>query len=190
MLEPNQLQDLTLLLIQTVPRYVDYSSRHAVVQVLVSLLSAHGTTISNPIVKWLDNETTKHLTKSTASNSRFVLLTWATAAWATTAKSLADAQLFSLGTSIAGLLDSILDQRSSTKPSLRQSALVMTRRAVRTVSRMTRSETYGRQQFSGLCIFVMRDHRAYLDSSDSNTPRYLAWSKPLLTSNQPQPGPT
>lgn len=136
-LEPNQLQDTIRLLMLTVPRFIDHQSRQAVLDVLESLLSrpsvegstTSGKIVANSMIRWLEAESLK----PTPSSTRFVVLTWACTVFAKS-EELADPQWNSLVNSFAILLDGLLDPQRAAKPSLRQAALTVSRRAVRSVS--------------------------------------------------------
>ncbi|GJN92071.1 hypothetical protein Rhopal_005099-T1 [Rhodotorula paludigena] len=146
-LEPAQVQDIVRLLLPTVSRYSDSPSRQGVLSVLSALLardhaapseagSSAGTgkpaPITNGLVKWLEGEVAK-VDKSGAASTRFALLGWATTVYGSVPPEhpLEDAQFASLAASISTLLYLLLDDAGSAKPSMRQSALVLTRRAVR-----------------------------------------------------------
>ncbi|GAA5862432.1 hypothetical protein JCM1840_004179 [Sporobolomyces johnsonii] len=150
-LEPSQVQDIVRLLIPTVPRFTDSASRNAVLSVLSALLArdhavatadgdapaegaANGKTssITNGMTKWLEAEVGK-VEKSGQTATRFALLCWAQTIYASVPPEhpLDDAPWTSLITSLSTLLYILLDPASKVKPSMRQSILVATRRAVR-----------------------------------------------------------
>ncbi|GAA6002609.1 hypothetical protein JCM10207_007591 [Rhodosporidiobolus poonsookiae] len=142
-LEPQQVQDIVRLLIPTVPRYTDAPSRQAVLAVLAALLARDYTpneddgaakppTYTLGLIKFLEAETAK-VEKSGAASTRFALLGWAATVYATVPvdRPLEDAPFASLAASLSTLLATVLDPQEGAKESLKQSALVQTRRAVR-----------------------------------------------------------
>ncbi|GAA6058506.1 hypothetical protein JCM10212_006945 [Sporobolomyces blumeae] len=147
-LEPSRVQDVVRLLIPTVPRYTDGPSRSAVLSVLSALLArdhAVATTpqengevngkspaITNGMIKWLEGEVSK-IEKSASTATRFSLLGWATTIYASVPPEhpLDDAPFSSLAASISTLVFALLDPAQSVKPSMRNSTLVSTRRAIR-----------------------------------------------------------
>lgn len=150
-LEPNQVQDIVRLILPTVPRYQDAASRQAVLAVVSALLArdyAAGTAnesaapaangkpasaLSTGLIKWLESETGK-VEKSGATSTRLALLGWAATIYATVPAEhpLDDAPFLSLATSLSSLLNVILDESAGAKETVRKSALVVIRRAVRT----------------------------------------------------------
>lgn len=154
-LEPNQVQDIVRLILPTVPRYQDAASRQAVLAVVSALLArdnAAGTAdetanaaattngkpasaLSTGLIKWLESETGK-VEKSGATSTRLALLGWAATIYASVPAEhpLDDAPFLSLATSLSSLLNVVLDDSAGAKETVRKSALVVTRRAVRTVS--------------------------------------------------------
>ncbi|KAJ8297218.1 eIF-2-alpha kinase activator gcn1 [Rhodotorula toruloides] len=147
-LEPAQVQDLVRLLVSTVPRYVDSTSRQAVLAVLSALLArdyapsrddvaatSNGKTASltNGLIRWLEGETAK-VDKTGASSTRFALLAWANTIYSSVPADhpLEDAPFASLAITLSTLLNAVLDEANGAKESIRKSALVSTRRAVRT----------------------------------------------------------
>ena len=164
-LEPNQVQDIVRLILPTVPRYQDAASRQAVLAVVSALLArdyAAGTAnesaapaangkpasaLRTGLIKWLESETGK-VEKSGATSTRLALLGWAATIYATVPAEhpLDDAPFLSLAASLSSLLNVILDESAGAKETVRKSALVVTRRAVRTVSlfgdtRLTRTSS-------------------------------------------------
>ncbi|GAA5985182.1 hypothetical protein JCM5350_004261 [Sporobolomyces pararoseus] len=144
-LEPSQAQDVVRLLIPTVPRYTDASSRSAVLSVLSALLARDhsGSTevgqpngkapsMTNGMIKWLENEVNK-IEKSGQNATRFSLLGWAATIYSSVPSdgSLEDPQWLSLLSSLSTLVYILLDPTTKIKPSLRNSVLVITRRAIR-----------------------------------------------------------
>ncbi|GAA6038663.1 hypothetical protein JCM8097_009472 [Rhodosporidiobolus ruineniae] len=149
-LEPAQVQDIVRILIPTIPRYTDNASRQAVLAVLAAILSRDYAPPSAPssdapaengakapaytpgLIKFLEAEVAK-VDKAAAPGTRFALLGWAATVYAAVPeeKPLEDAQLASLAQSLSTLLYVVLDPHGGAKDSLKQSALVVTRRAVR-----------------------------------------------------------
>ncbi|GAA5877296.1 hypothetical protein JCM16303_006233 [Sporobolomyces ruberrimus] len=141
-LEASKVQDVVRLLIPTVPRYTDASSRTAVLSVLSSILArdhagsatenGKGPSITNGMVKWLESEVSK-IEKTGQTATRFSLLNWAATIYASVPKEgqLEDPQFLSLLTSFSTLLYLLLDPSAKIKTSLRNSAVVITRRAIR-----------------------------------------------------------
>lgn len=141
-------------------KYQDAASRQAVVGVVAVLVArdyaataqrgdndaasssaaaqqANGKPASNltqGLIKWLEGETAK-VEKSGATSTRLALLGWAATIYgAVPADSpLDEAPWLSLVTSMSTLLNAILDDSNGAKETLKKSALVVTRRAVRTV---------------------------------------------------------
>lgn len=165
-LEPAQVQDLVRLLVSTVPRYVDSTSRQAVLAVLSTLLArdyassrddaaatSNGKTASltNGLIKWLEGEAAK-VDKTGAGSTRFALLAWANTIYSAVpaVHPLEDAPFVSLAVTLSNLLNAVLDEANGAKDSIRKSALVSTRRAVRTVSLL--------RVCAALC--VLTSHRA------------------------------
>ncbi|GAA5981477.1 hypothetical protein JCM10908_004121 [Rhodotorula pacifica] len=157
-LEASQVQDIVRLLLPTVPRYQDAASRQAVLAVVSALLArdyAAGNTASEGeapssssaangdrklasaltagLIKWLESETAK-VEKSGATSTRLALLGWAATIYASVPaeSALEDALFLSLATSLSSLLNVVLDESAAAKETVRKSALVVTRRAVRT----------------------------------------------------------
>ncbi|GAA5915522.1 hypothetical protein JCM6882_005925 [Rhodosporidiobolus microsporus] len=152
-LEPTQAQDLLRLLIPLVARPVESASQKSVLLVLSALLArdhaqpSSSTTSPAPpfapvLVKFLDSETAKLPPSSSGSSAstRFALLGWAAAVYQSLAlgdkndgakEVLDEAQWTSLCASLAALLYGVTDPSGGAKEGVRQSALVLTRRAVR-----------------------------------------------------------
>ncbi|BGP21302.1 translational activator of GCN4 [Rhodotorula toruloides] len=147
-LEPAQVQDLVRLLVGTVPRYVDSTSRQSVLAVLSALLArdyasgrddvaatSNGKTASltNGLIKWLEGEAAK-VDKTGAGSTRFTLLGWANTIYSSIPVDhpLEDAPFISLALTLSALLTAVLDEVYGAKEAIRKSALVSTRRAVRT----------------------------------------------------------
>lgn len=86
------------------------------------------------LIKWLESETAK-VEKSGATSTRLALLGWAATIYASVpvGHALDDAPFLSLATSLSLLLNVVLDESAAAKETVRKSALVVTRRAVRTV---------------------------------------------------------
>ena len=149
------MQDIVRLILPTVPRYQDAASRQAVLAVVSALLARDNTAgtageaataaattngkpasaLSTGLIKWLESETGK-VEKSGATSTRLALLGWAATIYASVpAESpLDDAPFLSLATSLSTLLNVVLDESAGAKETVRKSVLVVTRRAVRTVS--------------------------------------------------------
>lgn len=150
-LEPSQAQDIIRLLILTVPRFVDGMSRQAVLSILQALLSREHSTshddsqpegngkpsgISGGMIKWVESEVAK-LEKGGTTGTRFVVLTWACAVYASISdgEPLAEAQWTSIVGSLSSLVEMLLDGAQGLRPSLRKAVLTSTRRTVRNVCR-------------------------------------------------------
>ncbi|BGP12338.1 hypothetical protein JCM10213_003855 [Rhodosporidiobolus nylandii] len=147
--DPAQVQDLVRLLIPTLPRYTDSSSRSAVLSVLSAILSRDYLPSSAPspsssssdsprftpgLIKFLDLETSKLPSSSAgATGTRFALLGWGCTIYSSVPADspLEDAQLASLAASLSALLGALLDPQGGAKEGMKNSALVVTRRAVR-----------------------------------------------------------
>ncbi|GAA6024607.1 hypothetical protein JCM11491_006044 [Sporobolomyces phaffii] len=145
-LEAAKVQDVVRLLIPTVSRYTDASSRTAVLAVLASILArdharptptptANDTkspSITNGMTKWLEAEVAK-VEKSGQNSTRFSLLGWAATIYASVPRDdpLDDGPWASLVHSFSTLVYVLLDPAANVKPSMRNSVLVYTRRAVR-----------------------------------------------------------
>ncbi|GAA5827172.1 hypothetical protein JCM11251_001152 [Rhodosporidiobolus azoricus] len=148
-LESAQVQDILRLLIPTVSRpstNTDSSARQAILSVLSAILSrdysssegAASPAFTPVLIKFLDSEATKPAGSSSVS-TKFALLGWA----ATVYQSLVaadkegakepvdDAQWTTLCSSFAALLYAVLDPAGGAKEGLKHTALVITRRAVR-----------------------------------------------------------
>ncbi|BGP36319.1 translational activator of GCN4 [Rhodotorula kratochvilovae] len=145
-LEPAQVQDIVRLLLPTVPRYIDAQSRQGVLAVLAAVLardhappskgaepSGKSMPFTSSMIKWLEAEASK-VEKSGAASTRFALLGWATTIYTSVPadRTLEDPQFASLTSSLSSLLSVLLDEANPIKPAIRQSSLVITRRAVRT----------------------------------------------------------
>jgi hypothetical protein len=93
------------------------------------------------MVKWLESEVSK-IEKTGQTATRFSLLNWAATIYASVPKEgqLEDPQFLSLLTSFSTLLYLLLDPSAKIKTSLRNSAVVITRRAIRSVSHPTLTE--------------------------------------------------
>ncbi len=140
-LELPQIQEVVRLLISTVPRLTDHSSREAVLAVLAALVAPQSTDsdsaptpspVLGALIKWVDAESTK-LTKSGTSSTRFVVLTWA-ATLLPFAQHAEQAQFDSLALSLSTLFDGVEDEAVTGKRAVRKGAEVVARRAVRKVS--------------------------------------------------------
>ncbi|GAA5844812.1 hypothetical protein JCM3766R1_003325 [Sporobolomyces carnicolor] len=133
-LEPAQVQDVVRLLIPTVPRYTDASSRSAVLSVLAALLARGDPSITNGLVKWLESEVTK-VEKSGQTSTRFALLGWAATIYSSLAATAHEGDTApsyaSVVNSFSTLAYVLLDPTSEVKTSLRNSVLVISRRALR-----------------------------------------------------------
>ncbi|GAA5855038.1 hypothetical protein JCM8547_002355 [Rhodosporidiobolus lusitaniae] len=148
-LEPGQVQAILLqLLLPTLPRYTDASSRSAVLSILSALLARDYTPTSSDdaeacsaspapkytagLIKLLESEISK-TAPTAAASTRLALLGWATTIYASVPAEveLEEAQFVSLASSLSGLLSGLLDRQNGAKESLRQGALIATRRAVR-----------------------------------------------------------
>lgn len=124
------------LLIPTVPRYTDASSRSAVLSVLAALLARGDPSITNGLVKWLESEVTK-VEKSGQTSTRFALLGWAATIYSSLAATAHEGDTApsyaSVVNSFSTLAYVLLDPTSEVKTSLRNSVLVISRRALRSV---------------------------------------------------------
>ncbi|KAI0343486.1 ARM repeat-containing protein [Trametopsis cervina] len=146
----SQTLDIFKLLTLTYSRYVDVSSREAVEAVGIELVrrdELRGTSEGDPdeiklgvteqIVGWLAHETSLFAKRPSAypSADMLVLLSWLCGIYSTCVKYNAEFALsppwISLVASMATLLDLLLDDSLKTKPNVRKSALVRTRRALR-----------------------------------------------------------
>ncbi|GAA5986671.1 hypothetical protein JCM11641_001358 [Rhodosporidiobolus odoratus] len=160
--EPAQIQDLVRLLIPTLPRYTDSSSRQLVLSVLAAILSRDhapsptesAETSSLPpkytpgLIKFLDAETQK-IEKASAATSRFALLGWATTIYSSSPtqseEGFDEGQWVSLVNSLSTLVGGLLEPNGGAKEGLKHSTLVLSRRAVRSrpahISRLIRTLT-------------------------------------------------
>ncbi|KAG8875312.1 translational activator of GCN4 [Tulasnella sp. 331] len=143
----SQIMDLLGILRLTYPRYIDARSRDAVLTVLEAFVKrderrngeADGEKlgVTEQILGWLRTETQRICAAvgSTATANHFTLLTWCCALYAAQLEHNAvfpESPHWSVTlTVMAMLLDSILNEESNARPSLRKSALVHTRRAIR-----------------------------------------------------------
>ncbi|KAL4249154.1 TOG domain-containing protein [Abortiporus biennis] len=143
----SQILDIFKLLTQTYSRYVDSLSREAVEDVGIELVrrdetrgTAEGETpfgVTEQIVGWLVHEVKKFLKgpSSFAASDMLVLLSWSCGIYSTCLRVNADFSKSKawepLLTVIASLLDSLLDENTKVKSSIQKSALVRTRRALR-----------------------------------------------------------
>jgi hypothetical protein len=98
-------------------------------------VNGKGPILTNGMIKWLESEVNK-IEKSGQNATRFSLLGWAATIYTTvpTDNSLEDAQWLSLLTSLSTLVYILLDPSTKIKSSLRNSVLVIARRAIRSVS--------------------------------------------------------
>jgi hypothetical protein len=137
------------LLVPTLPRYTDSASRQSVLSVVSAILSRdYGAPSSDDapkspsytpgLIKFLEAETAK-VEKSAAPGTRFALLGWATTIYSSVPveSPLEDAPWASLTASLSTLLSVVLDKQGGAKESLKKSALVLVRRAVRSVRRLS-----------------------------------------------------
>lgn len=147
---PGQVQDLVRLLLATVPRYLDSTSRKVVLQVLASLLAterqvqaaagdaAQKKGVTAGLIKWLEMEVEKSEKNGTvAVDTRYVLLGWALTLYGSIDETLEAGQWTSLVNSLAVLIDALVDEKALAKVSLRKAVIKMTRRAIRSVSRLS-----------------------------------------------------
>ncbi|KIJ51382.1 hypothetical protein M422DRAFT_43931 [Sphaerobolus stellatus SS14] len=143
-LKANQLGDIFNLLILTYPRYIDGPSREAVERTLGGLLTrgkedeAPGEgKIVQGILKWLAMESQQignRNSSSSAPGNQFVLLNWACVVYTWICQSsskFSDQALKSILSTLASLLDSLLDQTAHIKQAIRRGAVVRARRAIR-----------------------------------------------------------
>lgn len=126
------------LLILTYPRYIDQPSRDSVEQVIKELVKPE-CGILDQVVEWVRSEaggiSEKGASRSAAAGNCFVLIKWCCCIYTVTAKSSSrttdSKEQKSLIEAIALLLNSLLDESSPAKPTLRKNAVVCTRRAFR-----------------------------------------------------------
>lgn len=139
-----QVQEVVRLLISTVARLTDHTSRDRVLAVLAALVapipvfasdtpSITSSPVLGALIKWVDAEASK-LTKAGTPASRFVVLSWA-ATLLPLAQGADPAQFGTLALSLSSLFDGVEDEERGARRSVRKSAEVVARRAVRKVSR-------------------------------------------------------
>ncbi|KAG9005891.1 translational activator of GCN4 [Tulasnella sp. JGI-2019a] len=143
----SQIMELLGILRLTYPRYVDSPSRDAVLAVLEAFVKrderregetdAEKLGVIEQILGWLKSETQRICSpgSSTAVANHFTLLTWCCALYAAQLEynpNFSESPHWSVTLTImAMLLDTILNEESHAKQTLRKSALVHTRRAIR-----------------------------------------------------------
>ncbi|KIK38679.1 hypothetical protein CY34DRAFT_809070, partial [Suillus luteus UH-Slu-Lm8-n1] len=141
-----QIMDVFKLLTQTYPRYVDGASRDAVEEVGMTLIEKDETAdadqklgVTEQVLGWLANEVS-HIAKRGSPSTYapadiFVLLSWACGLYVTCLRSspgFTSSPPWKLLVDIfATLLDMQLNRSTHTKPTMQKSALVRTRRALR-----------------------------------------------------------
>ncbi|KAH8103551.1 armadillo-type protein [Cristinia sonorae] len=133
-----QAVDVFKLLTYTYPRYADAPSREAVELVLVEIArrdEERKLGLLDPVLGWFANEVGKISSHRRASTDSFVLLSWCCALYTTRLQECGDFTTSkawsSLVTTLATLLDVILDKAAHVRPSVQKSSLVRTRRALR-----------------------------------------------------------
>ncbi|KAG1731829.1 armadillo-type protein [Suillus paluster] len=141
-----QIMDIFKLLTQTYPRYVDSASRDAVEEVGMALIEKDETAdagqkmgVTEQVLGWLANEVSQIAKRGSPSTYApadiFVLLSWACGLYATCLRFSPDFTSSSLWRVLveifATLLDMQLNHSTRTKPTMQKSALVRTRRALR-----------------------------------------------------------
>ncbi|TCD64479.1 translational activator of GCN4 [Steccherinum ochraceum] len=133
-----QAVDVFKLLTYTYPRYADAPSREAVELVLVEIVQRDGERklgLVDPMFGWFANEAGKISSSRRSSADPFILLSWCCALYPvclqTTPDFTASKSWTSLITTWAILLDSILDENTNSKRSVKKSSLVRTRAALR-----------------------------------------------------------
>ncbi|THG98438.1 hypothetical protein EW026_g3754 [Hermanssonia centrifuga] len=146
----SQTLDIFKLLTQTYPRYVDSASREAVETVGIELVrrdELRGTSpedanetklgVTEQIVGWLANEVDKFAKRSSAypPSDMLVLLSWACGIYVSCLKCNPDFTSSPAWSPLVGtmavLLDLLLDKSARVKHAVQKSALVRTRRALR-----------------------------------------------------------
>jgi hypothetical protein len=92
--------------------------------------------VTGGLIKWLEGEVDRSEKVGTvAADSRFVLLTWTLTVFdSISVERLDPTQWSSLVNSLAVSLDSLLDENLKSKPILKKSVQVVTRRSIRIVS--------------------------------------------------------
>ncbi|KAG2121247.1 armadillo-type protein [Suillus clintonianus] len=141
-----QTMDVFKLLTQTYPRYVDSLSRDAVEEVGMTLIEKDETAdadqkmgVTEQVLGWLANEVSLIAKRGSSSTYApadiFVLLSWACGLYTTCLRSspgFTSSPLWKMLVDIfATLLDMQLNRFTRTKPTMQKSALVRTRRALR-----------------------------------------------------------
>lgn len=145
-LSTSQNLDLFQLFTQGYSRYTDTGSRNALETVVIEMVrqdqeAKDTAAVTDKIFAWLANESVR-ISKQSSSGSFaptdiLVLLTWCCGCYNACLNSGADfteTRLWpALVCTMAALLDSVLHRSARTKPSLQRSALVRTRRTLRSV---------------------------------------------------------
>ncbi|KAG1762385.1 armadillo-type protein [Suillus occidentalis] len=135
-----QIMDVFKLLTQTYPRYVDGASRDAVEEVgMTQLILGQKLGVTEQVLGWLANEVSDIAKRGSPSTYApadiFVLLSWACGLYATCLRSspgFTSSPPWKLLVDIfATLLDMQLNRSTHTKATMQKSALVRTRRALR-----------------------------------------------------------
>lgn len=91
--------------------------------------------ITGGMIKWLEMEVEKlEKVGAVAPSTRYVLITWATAIFASfNGRTIQDAQFNSLVSSLSSLVYGLLDEEVTKKLSVRHSVVALARRVVRNV---------------------------------------------------------
>ncbi|KAJ8595557.1 ARM repeat-containing protein [Rhizopogon salebrosus TDB-379] len=145
----SQIMDIFKLLTQTYPRYVDSASRDAVEQVGMALIEKDETAdadqkmgVTEQVLGWLAHEVSLIARRGSPSayapSDIFVLLSWACGLYATCLRSSPDFTSSPLWRVLVQIFATLLDMQlcsTRTKPTMQKSALVRTRRALRSASK-------------------------------------------------------
>ncbi|KAG1734519.1 armadillo-type protein [Suillus lakei] len=141
-----QIMDVFKLLTQTYPRYVDSASRDAVEEVGMTLIEKDETAdadekmgVTEQVIGWLANEVSHIARRGSPSTYApadiFVLLSWVCGLYATCLRSSPGFTSSPLWKVLVGIFATLLDMQincsTRTKPTMQKSALVRTRRALR-----------------------------------------------------------